>query len=80
MTAACICLYVHVQPPQVRFISRINMSCVTSAGVVEPRSFHLLSHWNRSYSIENVLTELRRDMAQPHNRKLPQPAEGTTYS
>ena len=29
--------------------------------------------------METVLTELRREMAQPHNRKLPQPPEGANY-
>lgn len=33
----------------------------------------------RSYTMETVLTELRREMAAPHNRKLPQPPEGSTY-
>ena len=32
-----------------------------------------------SYTMETVLTELRREMAAPHNRKLPQPPEGSTY-
>lgn len=29
--------------------------------------------------METVLTELRREMAAAHNRKLPQPPEGATY-
>jgi ubiquitin-conjugating enzyme E2 variant len=29
--------------------------------------------------METILMELRREMASGHNRKLPQPPEGTTY-
>lgn len=29
--------------------------------------------------METLLTELRREMAQPNNRKLPQPPEGSMY-
>jgi len=63
----------------VRFQSRVQMSCVAPNGVVDPRVFAVLSRWNRAYTMETVLTELRREMAQPHNRKLPQPPEGSTY-
>lgn len=55
------------------------MSCVAPNGVVDPRVFHVLGRWNRQYTMETVLTELRREMAQPHNRKVPQPPEGTMY-
>lgn len=67
------------QPPSVRFKSRVNMSCVAPNGVVDPRGFPLLGHWARNYTMETVLTELRREMAAPHNRKLPQPPEGSEY-
>ncbi len=46
---------------------------------VDPRHFPALGHWNRNCTLETVLTELRRDMASPQNRKLPQPPEGSTY-
>jgi ubiquitin-conjugating enzyme E2 variant len=55
------------------------MPCVSGNGTVDPRTFPVLSHWNRGYTLETVLTELRREMAQPHNRRLPQPPEGATY-
>jgi ubiquitin-conjugating enzyme E2 variant len=38
-----------------------------------------LKAWNRAYSMENVLVELRREMTLVHNRKLAQPAEGTSF-
>eukprot|EP00891_Asterochloris_glomerata_P000887 jgi/Astpho2/887/Aster-00730 len=65
------------QAPQVRFYSRINLPCVRHDGVVDPRAFHILSHWHHNYTMETVLVELRKEMTQ--NRKLPQPPEGTTY-
>ena len=55
------------------------MGCVAPNGVVDGRAFHVLANWHRGYTMETVLTELRREMAQPHNRKLPQPPEGTVY-
>lgn len=67
------------KPPAVKFVSRINMGCVASNGVVDPRLFRLLSTWNRSYTMETLLIELRREMAAQHNRKSPQPPEGSTY-
>lgn len=67
------------QAPQVRFQSRVQMSCVAPNGAVDPRSFALLGRWTRAYTMETLLTELRREMAAPHNRKLPQPPEGSTY-
>lgn len=68
-----------LQPPQVRFQSRVQLSCVAPNGVVDARTFHILGRWNRTYTMETVLTELRREMAAPHNRKLPQPPEGSNY-
>eukprot|EP00887_Chlorella_sp_A99_P002573 scaffold6.g2573.t1 len=41
--------------------------------------FQLLGRWNRGYTMESVLTELRREMAAAHNRKLLQPPEGSEY-
>ena len=46
---------------------------------VDPRHFHILGNWQSKYTIETILVELRREMAGHHNRKLPQPPEGTTY-
>lgn len=62
-----------------RFETRINLSCVAADGTVDPRAFPVLGRWNRTYTMETVLVELRREMAAPQNRKSPQPPEGTTY-
>ncbi|GAY32979.1 hypothetical protein CUMW_005070 [Citrus unshiu] len=68
------------KPPSVRFHSRINMTCVNhETGVVEPKKFGLLANWQREYTMEDILTQLKKEMAAPHNRKLVQPPEGPYY-
>jgi hypothetical protein len=46
---------------------------------VEPKKFGLLANWQREYSMEDILTQLKKEMAAPHNRKLVQPPEGTYF-
>jgi ubiquitin-protein ligase len=46
---------------------------------VDPRYFSMLAQWRREYTMENILTELKKEMASPPNRKLQQPAEGSTF-
>ncbi|KAK6942553.1 Ubiquitin-conjugating enzyme E2 [Dillenia turbinata] len=68
------------KPPSVRFHSRINMTCVNhETGVVEPKKFGILANWQREYTMEDILTQLKKEMAAPHNRKLVQPPEGTYF-
>ncbi|KAF0908451.1 hypothetical protein E2562_025418 [Oryza meyeriana var. granulata] len=68
------------KPPTVRFHSRINMACVNpDTGLVEGKKFHMLANWQREYTMENILTQLKKEMAAPHNRKLVQPPEGTFF-
>ncbi|KAM7259532.1 hypothetical protein ACFE04_015273 [Oxalis oulophora] len=68
------------KPPSVRFHSRVNMTCVNhETGVVEHKKFGLLSNWQREYTMEDILTQLKKEMATPHNRKLVQPPEGTYF-
>ncbi|CAI9097641.1 OLC1v1034114C2 [Oldenlandia corymbosa var. corymbosa] len=68
------------KPPSVRFHSRINMTCVNhETGVVEPKKFGLLANWQREYTMEDILVQLKKEMAAPHNRKLVQPPEGTYF-
>ncbi|KAH7856008.1 hypothetical protein Vadar_031551 [Vaccinium darrowii] len=64
------------KPPSVRFHSRINMTCVNhETGVVEPKKFGILANWQREYTMEDILTQLKKEMAAAHNRKLVQPPE-----
>lgn len=67
------------KPPTVKFISKINLPCVGPLGQVLVDQFETLKNWKRSYTMETVLLELRKSMASPANKKLPQPAEGSTY-
>ncbi|GMM33348.1 E2 ubiquitin-conjugating protein [Saccharomycopsis crataegensis] len=67
------------KPPTVRFLSKINLPCVGTTGVVDPKKLKILNLWKRSYSMEVVLLELRKEMSAPANRKLSQPPEGSVY-
>lgn len=67
------------KPPTVKFISKINLPCVDSQGNVVVENFETLKNWKRSYTMETVLLELRKDMAGVVNKKLPQPPEGSVY-
>ncbi|XP_020103843.1 ubiquitin-conjugating enzyme E2 variant 1D-like isoform X2 [Ananas comosus] len=62
------------KPPTVRFQTRINMTCVNQeTGLVEPGLFPMLANWQREYTMEDILTSLKKEMASPQNRKLYQP-------
>ncbi|KAI4313728.1 hypothetical protein L6164_026684 [Bauhinia variegata] len=64
-------------PPSVRFQTRINMTCVNQeSGLVEPQLFPLLANWQREYTMEDILVQLKKEMMSPQNRKLAQPPEG----
>ncbi|CAD6219811.1 unnamed protein product [Miscanthus lutarioriparius] len=68
------------KPPSVRFHSRINLTCVNhETGVVDPKKFSVLGNWQREYTMEYILTHLKKEMASPQNRKLVQPPEGTFF-
>ncbi|KAL0095724.1 ubiquitin-conjugating enzyme/RWD-like protein [Phycomyces blakesleeanus] len=67
------------QPPSVQFVSRINLPCVNPHnGVVDFNRLPCLAQWKRSYTIETILLELRREMCTS-GRKLPQPPEGSSF-
>ncbi len=66
--------------PQLRFISKVNMSCVNQRdGTVDPNGVSVLKNWNKNYTIEVVLTEIRKEMVSGNNKKAPQPPEGSTF-
>lgn len=66
--------------PNVRFLSKINMSCINSTtGAVDNRNVPVLNKWQREYTIKTVLQELRRLMTLKENMKLSQPPEGSTF-
>lgn len=68
-------------PPEVKFVSKINMTCVDSkTGKVNFRKVNTLpKQWNRNMGIEQILVALRHEMQLSENRKLKQPAEGTVF-
>ncbi|KAI8987202.1 ubiquitin-conjugating enzyme/RWD-like protein [Pilobolus umbonatus] len=66
-------------PPSLQFVSRINLPSVNPQnGKVEPNRLPCLANWRNNYTLETVLTELRREMATV-GRKLIQPPEGTNF-
>jgi ubiquitin-protein ligase len=38
-----------------------------------------IANWKRDFTMETILIEIRRYMAAPANKKLPQPPEGTNF-
>lgn len=66
------------RPPIVSFASKINLGCVNgSNGLVT--GLNCLNNWKRQFTIETVLSEVRKEMQTSANRKLPQPADGSTF-
>lgn len=67
-------------PPNIIFISRINIPFVNQCnGQVIPSKLNCLKEWKPSNTIEHILKEIRKEMQSSANRKLPQPAEGSTF-
>lgn len=55
-----------------------NLVCVNVLQI-EVKKFGMLSNWQREFTMEDILTQLRKEMAAPYNRKLVQPPEGTFF-
>ncbi|XP_071486802.1 ubiquitin-conjugating enzyme E2 variant 2-like [Diadema antillarum] len=67
------------EAPTVRFLSRINLSCVDANGNVMSKKLDSLKHWQRNYTIKTILTNIRQSMAAKENSKLQQPGENASY-
>mmetsp|Transcript_38273 Transcript_38273/g.95828 ORF Transcript_38273/g.95828 Transcript_38273/m.95828 type:complete len:143 (-) Transcript_38273:75-503(-) len=68
------------RPPTIRFTTRVNLACVDQRnGMVDQRVVPCLANWNRGYSLERVLLELKSQMASPQTRRLPQPPDGANF-
>lgn len=67
-------------PPKVRFVSRINMTCVDkNTGEIIYSKVPATKNWNRNMGIESILVSLRAEMASDANRRTRQPQEGSTF-
>jgi ubiquitin-conjugating enzyme E2 variant len=56
------------------------MTCVDSkTGMIINSKLPATKNWNRNMGIEQVLTSIRREMCSDANRRLRQPAEGSTF-
>eukprot|EP00210_Caulerpa_lentillifera_P005445 g5207.t1 len=67
------------EPPEVHFLTKINLSCVLADGKVNPNAFHVLRNWRRENTMENILVELRKEMLSPQNKRTAQPPEGSMF-
>ncbi len=72
-------LHPHAALRRLQRASHVCDAAPLPASQVDPRHFAVLAQWHRGYTMETVLTELRKEMASHHNRRLNQPAEGTNY-
>ena len=67
------------EAPRVRFLTSVVMSGVDGGGFIDYGTFTPVRKWTNRSTLESLLTDIRREMAAPHNRKLAQPPEGTMY-
>jgi len=66
--------------PTVKFLTKINLGCINSSnGNIDVSKFAVLKNWDKSYTLEHILTGLKNEMASSANKKLVQPKEGEMY-
>lgn len=68
------------KPPKVRFVTKINMSCVNqTTGEVNQSALPLFKNWKKDYTLDDVLRTLRKEMETSAFKSLKQPPEGATF-
>ncbi|KAI5819734.1 ubiquitin-conjugating enzyme/RWD-like protein [Pyronema omphalodes] len=67
------------EPPEVKFITRINLPCVKSNGKVRLDEIPQLQKWNRNLTMEDILLALQKHMSDEKSRHLVQPPEGSKF-
>lgn len=48
------------RPPEVRFLTKINLPCVKADGHIDYNALPIFSNWSRDSTIETILLSLRR--------------------
>jgi hypothetical protein len=51
----------------------------SKSGALNSSKLPVMRNWNRNHGIEQVLQSIRMDMCSDQNRRLRQPADGTTF-
>jgi len=47
-------------PPDVSFVTKVNLPCVLADGKVDAKKLPCLVQWQRNFTMETILIELRR--------------------
>jgi len=63
--------------PSVKFQSKVNFPFVKADGVVDIPKAKIA--WDKTKSIEYMLSSIKQQLGKGEHKKLPQPPDGATY-